>query len=321
MYLHEDRENFRDIIEQVSNESGRTPIVVEKDYYVTLILKLLSEQLDNCVFKGGTSLSKGFRAIDRFSEDIDITFDEHIGESRRKKLKNLVLKGISEELGMPIINWDSIQSDRDYNAYHFAYESVFGMEDDRLLQFVKLETALGSYSFPTQVVEIKNYIGDYLEARGKFDLAKQFSLNVFSMKLQALERTYIDKVFALCDYYLEGKSKRYSRHLYDIYKLTPMLTFDEVFDQLVQEVREHRSKMPICPSAQDGVDVAAILLEFCDDDFYKEDYQAITSYFAADSVPYEDTVAVIRKLAESESWRTSEKLPISPKRKNSKIGK
>ena len=104
MYLHEDRDNFRDIIEQVSNEIGRTPFVIEKDYYVTLILKQLSERLDNCVFKGGTSLSKGFRAIDRFSEDIDITFDEHIGESRRKKLKNVILRGISEDLGMPIAN-------------------------------------------------------------------------------------------------------------------------------------------------------------------------------------------------------------------------
>ncbi|MDD7025872.1 MAG: nucleotidyl transferase AbiEii/AbiGii toxin family protein, partial [Lachnospiraceae bacterium] len=47
---------------------------------------------------GGTSLSKGFHIIDRFSEDIDITFSEHIGESRRKKLKNVVLKGSSEEL-------------------------------------------------------------------------------------------------------------------------------------------------------------------------------------------------------------------------------
>lgn len=56
------------------------------------------------VFKGGTSLSKGFKAINRFSEDIDITFDKHIGEARRKKLKNVVLKGISEELGMPISN-------------------------------------------------------------------------------------------------------------------------------------------------------------------------------------------------------------------------
>lgn len=68
MYLHEDRGAFKDIIEQVADEIGRTPIVVEKDYYVTLILKQLSEKLDNCVFKGGTSLSKGFHAIDRFQK-------------------------------------------------------------------------------------------------------------------------------------------------------------------------------------------------------------------------------------------------------------
>lgn len=298
MYLHEDKENFKDIIEQVSNENGRTPMVIEKDYYVTLILKLLSEKLDNCVFKGGTSLSKGFHAIDRFSEDIDITFDEHIGESRRKKLKNNILKGISEELDMPITNWESIQSDRDYNAYHFSYESVFGMEDERLPQYVKLETALGSYAFPTEKVEIGNYIGDYLKEKGRMDIAEQFLLAPFSMKIQALERTYIDKVFALCDYYLQGKSKRYSRHLYDIYKLTSRMKFDDEFITLINEIREHRAKMPKCPSAKEGVDVTAIITEFCDNDFYKEDYQAITSYFAADYVSYEDVVKNILGIVE-----------------------
>lgn len=299
MYLHEDRELFRDIVLQVSDEIGRTPVVVEKDYYVTLILKLLSEQLSNCVFKGGTSLSKGFHAIDRFSEDIDITFDEHIGESRRKKLKNVVLKGISEELGMPIINWESAQSDRDYNAYHFSYNSVFDIEDECLLQFVKLETALGSYSFPTKMVEIGNYIGDYFEDKAKPDIAERFQLNRFSMKLQALERTYIDKIFALCDYYLQGKSKRYSRHLYDIYKLTPMVDLNSEFLKLVNEVRTHRAKMSICPSAKEDVDVPALVMEFCDNEFYREDYQSITSYFAADYVSYEDVIRNIRKLAES----------------------
>lgn len=299
MYLHEDRESFKDIIEQVSDEIGKTPIVVEKDYYVTLILKLLSEKLDNCVFKGGTSLSKGFQAIDRFSEDIDITFEKHIGESRRKKLKNVVLKGISEDLGMPIANWEYTQSDRDYNAYHFSYESVFGLEDERLPQFVKLETALGSYSFPTEVVEIGNYIGDFLVGKGKADIAEKFQLNRFSMKLQSLERTYIDKVFALCDYYLQGKSKRYSRHLYDIYKLTPMMKINDDFSKLVDEVREHRAKMQICPSAKDGIDVTAIILEFCNNDFYKEDYQAITSYFAADYVSYDDVISNILQITES----------------------
>ena len=78
MYLHKERETFREIIEQTANYNGRTPEVVEKDYYVTLILKLLAEQLELCVFKGGTSLSKGFHVIDRFSEDIDIAFKEHM---------------------------------------------------------------------------------------------------------------------------------------------------------------------------------------------------------------------------------------------------
>ena len=297
MHLHRDRETFKDMVEQASDSIGRTPTVVEKDYYVTLILKLLSEQLAECVFKGGTSLSKGFHVIDRFSEDIDITFKEHIGESRRKKLKNVVLKGISEELGMSVANWEETQSDRDYNSYLFSYESVFGFQDDRLPQYVKLETALGSYSFPTQTVEICNYIGDYLEGRGRVDLAEQFSLGRFSMNLQSLERTYIDKVFALCDYYLQGKSKRYSRHLYDIYKLTPLVEFNDEFAVLVREVREHRSRMRICPSADAAVDISAVILEFCNNSFYREDYQAITNYFAGDAVSYDDVIGQMRTLA------------------------
>ncbi len=59
MYLHEDKETFKEIIEQVSDDTGRTAIVIEKDYYVTMILRLLSQKLSNVVFKGGTSLSKG----------------------------------------------------------------------------------------------------------------------------------------------------------------------------------------------------------------------------------------------------------------------
>lgn len=299
MYLHEDKEAFKSVIEQTADHCGRTTIVVEKDYYVTLILKRLSEQLGNCVFKGGTSLSKGFHVIDRFSEDIDITFNEHIGENRRKKLKNVTLKGISEELGLPISNWFETQSDRDYNAYKFAYESVFGLEDDRLPQYVKLETALGSYSFPTEKVEIRNYIGDYLESRGRKELAEQFGLETFIMNVQSLERTFIDKVFALCDYYLQGKSKRYSRHLYDVYKLMPLMKFDDDFAELVNEVRAHRLGMPYCPSAEPSVDVDSLITRFCDDDFYREDYQAITSYFAADYVAYEDVVASMRLIAKT----------------------
>lgn len=111
-------------------------------------------------------------------------------------------------------------------------------------------------------------------------------LDQFSMKLQSLERTYIDKVFALCDYYIQRKSKRYSRHLYDIYMLTPLMSFDTHFKRLVEEIRLHRQSMPNCPSAQEGVSIVKLVKEFCRNDFYKEDYLSITNYFTNHPINY-----------------------------------
>ncbi len=51
------------------------PALIEKDYYVTLILKCLNQEIPGLLFKGGTSLSKCYKLIDRFSEDIDLTLD------------------------------------------------------------------------------------------------------------------------------------------------------------------------------------------------------------------------------------------------------
>lgn len=62
MYLHENKEVFRDMIEQVSVKIGRTPIVVEKDYYVTMILNMLSEKLDHLYQRASVSLT-GFQKI------------------------------------------------------------------------------------------------------------------------------------------------------------------------------------------------------------------------------------------------------------------
>jgi hypothetical protein len=120
MYLHNDKDLFTEVITEANAQTGIAESIIEKDYYVTMILKLLAKSNPDIVFKGGTSLSKCFHLINRFSEDIDITFSEHIGESRRKKLKYNILKPISDELGMPIENWDSIESDKDYNYYLFA---------------------------------------------------------------------------------------------------------------------------------------------------------------------------------------------------------
>ena len=296
MYLHKDKDLFTEVITEANAQTGIAESIIEKDYYVTMILKLLAKSNPDIVFKGGTSLSKCFHLINRFSEDIDITFSEHIGESRRKKLKYKILKPISEELEMPIPNWDSIESDKDYNYYLFEYKPVSDYPVEGILPGVKLETALVSYSFPTEQKEVDSIIYNTIKESAP-DIVSEYELEPFSMRVQSVDRTFIDKIFALCDYYLEDKTKRFSRHLYDLHMLYPTITIDDSFMDLIKQVREHRSLLPICPSAKDDIDIKNTINEFLDKEFYKSDYDSITKTLISDDVSYEQTSLTLREIA------------------------
>ncbi len=124
MFLHKDKELFREVIISTAEKSGIVIPIVEKDYYVTMILKQLSMESHECVFKGGTSLSKCHHIIERFSEDIDIAFSNKLTQGMRKHLKNETIAGISDRLDLPIIDWEKARSRRDYNCYTFSYEPV-----------------------------------------------------------------------------------------------------------------------------------------------------------------------------------------------------
>ena len=297
MYLHNDKDLFTEVITEANAQTGIAESIIEKDYYVTMILKLLAKSNPDIVFKGGTSLSKCFHLINRFSEDIEITFSEHIGESRRKKLKYKILKPISEELEMPIPNWDSIESDKDYNYYLFEYKPVSDYPVEGILPGVKLETALVSYSFPTEEKEVDSIIYNAIKESAP-DIVSEYGLEPFSMRVQSVDRTFIDKIFALCDYYLEDKTKRFSRHLYDLHMLYPTITIDDTFLDLIQQVRDHRSQLPICPSAKEGVNIKMLITEFLDKEFYKSDYDNITRTLISDDVTYEQTSLTLREIAD-----------------------
>jgi len=93
MKLHEDNEVFSELVAVTAETIGLPQLYVEKDYWVTKALKYLSESphVGEVVFKGGTSLSKAYRLIDRFSEDIDLAvFSGDKSDAARKKL----LKGV-----------------------------------------------------------------------------------------------------------------------------------------------------------------------------------------------------------------------------------
>jgi predicted nucleotidyltransferase component of viral defense system len=290
MYLHkENRDLFRDAILLTSERLNVSEDIVEKDYYVTLILQKLAVIDYPIVFKGGTSLSKAYKLIDRFSEDIDVAFTEHLGEARRKKLKYNILKPIADELGLEIKNFNLIQSDRDLNHYDFYYKSVVGDKvSNPIPVYVKLETALKSYAFPTDEQMIGNYL---LDALGKEEpeLIRKYGLAEFPMRVQALARTLIDKIFAVCDYYLQNKPRRNARHLYDICKLASRVEIDDSFMKLVEEVRDHRITLgtEVAPAAPRNVDILELASKICKEDFYKEDYKDTTIKLISDNPDYE----------------------------------
>lgn len=78
MNLHHDKEAFEELLIGAANELAIPANIIEKDYYVTIALKSLSEKLGDMVFKGGTSLTKCYQLLDRFSEDIIIATEQYI---------------------------------------------------------------------------------------------------------------------------------------------------------------------------------------------------------------------------------------------------
>ena len=294
-YLHENREEFINAVHLASEYFHILPIIAEKDYYVTMILRELSHRLSYVVFKGGTSLSKCHKAIKRFSEDIDITIDSKLSQGQMKKLKETI-KDIAEQLGLCIPNIDDTHSRRSYNRYILKYSSVLYDSDDAVQTAVLLETSFAEVSYPTVVLPVHSYIGDMMEEEAPQEL-EHFCLEHIEMKVQGVDRTLADKDFAICDYYMQNLVKKHSRHIYDIYKLLPLVPQTDDFKALVKEVRDVRAMTNICPSAQSEVNVPEMLIFLIENEIYKEDYKNITSRILEEDVSYEVAIEAIRKIA------------------------
>lgn len=300
MNLHLDSEAFAELVTAASTELHIPAGIIEKDYYVTLALRELSSRIKGMVFKGGTALTKCYQVLDRFSEDIDISYEasEGIpGESRKKQLKKAVVASM-DALQFPIVNLEETRSRRSYNCYRANYPSLYSSLLVLKPELV-IETYIALLPFPTVNRMVDNYIHRFLKATGQEELAVEFELMPFSITTQAIERTLVDKVFAVCDYYLEGKVERHSRHLYDIYKVLESITLDPSLSQLVSEVRKLRAPLPICPSAKSNVQINVVLKEIIETGVYKEDYEGITGKLLFTYIPYETVIGGLERIVQS----------------------
>ena len=285
--LHNDKDTFEQIILKVSNETGIEASIIEKDYYVTLFLKRIIELQPNIIFKGGTSLSKCYKLINRFSEDIDLNIDSDSKptEGQRKKLKENIVS-IINEFGFTLDNADNVKSRRNYNRYIINYPTVFS--SSFLKEHLIVETAVYIKAYPCERMQATSIIYDYLNSNGYQDLISKFCLEPFELNVQTAARTLIDKLYALGDYYLSDAVAEHSRHIYDIYKLSNIVPLNGDLKHSCQ-----------CRSAKDGIDMNALLQEIINKGIYKNDYEDITSKMLFEEVSYDTAIEALQTIIDN----------------------
>lgn len=287
MHLFEDKETFEQLIIATSAARSLSESIVEKDYYVSMLLKELSERLPELVFKGGTSLSKAYHVIDRFSEDIDLTFVARLKNTELKRSKEYIVAVIAE-LDLKLANPDMIMSRRRFNCYEIYFDNL--RSNHALKEHLLIETFAHYIPYPVVEKRISNYIFEYLETIDRQGLSEMFpEITPFWMKVQSIERTYIDKLFAVMDHYMKGNRTGLSRHLYDLYKITQNLDVksEAMYSLFLDVQKELAVDVGQNPSAQLGYSHQETLILLLESDYYKADYESITVQLIQDNMSYE----------------------------------
>jgi len=226
MILHTNQPDFQALINLTADYFQIPQVYIEKDYWVTYILKNLSNSpfKNDVVFKGGTSLSKAFHLIDRFSEDIDLqitNFDG--GDSKKKKMFKTIESTITK--GLTPLKSD-IRNKKSGNIRKTVYSYELQNKNQEYYQASKeiiLEVNTMSTPEPYQIQNLNSYIAEYLEKNDDRDSITEFELEPFEINVLNKTRTFVEKIFAVLDFTFEedpiAELSNGIRHIYDIMKL------------------------------------------------------------------------------------------------------
>ncbi len=283
-WYREHKNEWKEIIETVAAEKHRTPQMVEKDTIQSMFLLEISESDLPLAFKGGTSLSKAYDVIDRFSEDIDLSANKKLSDSEKRKTNNVIIN-TGQKLGLFLNNQDMIKSRHNYNKYIFEYDSLF----DNYPMEIIVETSFYIPVYPCMNHTVNSFVGKFCQER-KIILPIPFDASVIEMQVQSLQRTFIDKVFAVCDCRLKNMKDRDSRHLYDIAKILPVIQIDGELVSLIDKVRKDRMLSKNNPSAQLEYSINEMLRDIIKTRFYEQDYNTITNKLLYETFSYEDAI-------------------------------
>lgn len=226
MNLHTNPKLFEQAVRATAQQKGIREIYIEKDYWVTYALSLIFKSAigKEVVFKGGTSLNKCYKIIDRFSEDIDLVVLQSEGESAnqlKNKLKS-VTKIVAAEL--PEIETDGITQKRGMNRKTFhTYPKQFKGNFGQIRDGIVLEaTVFGSFD-PYHKTEVSSFIFDMMNNNKQVEIAEEYSLLPFELNVLDIRRTFCEKIMSLVRFsYSENPIadlKMKIRHTYDLHLL------------------------------------------------------------------------------------------------------
>ena len=326
------KEDRVDKLDRVSSELNiRQLEVIEKDWWVTAVLRAMFglPYADHLSFKGGTSLSKCWHLIDRFSEDIDVAIDrEYLGftgtlsktqisdklrrtacsfvrETMQHDLaEQLYQNGISKEKFKVNVDITPI-STTDPEVININYDSVQSFSIDGadgnqyVLPKVKVEVSGRSMSEPVQEIALDSMI-DQVYPKAPFAEPK------FMVRAVLPERTFLEKVFLLHEEFAKPKDlirvERMSRHMYDIGQMlkTPIAECAINNADLYRQVVEHHRTFiglrgfdydTLYPATLNIVPPVSIAEQ------WKADYENMRMHMIyGESVPFDELVGNLKEL-------------------------
>ena len=299
MNLHLDRSAFDAIITNISKRSNIRRDILEKDYYVTLLLEELANRLNQgyAYFKGGTALYKGLGSLRRFSEDIDLTIST-IDCTNSKKKKRL----------MDSTKFNSLIFDKEISnkkgsiEVEYIYDSIYEIdENDKLQRFgkVKIESTNFGLSEPTSKTIIAPHLYELASEEEKKILEKTYDVKPFEIITLSIERIFMDKLFAAEHYFLTNKYFDLSKHLYDLSvllkddKIIKMLNSKELYSKMINiQIEEENSRFGGISKYSCIDDLSFI--DNLDDIIIKKEYETMMNIYVFNSLDYIEYIDIMK---------------------------
>lgn len=227
MKLHKNTDTFKAAIQETSDYFEIRDYLIEKDYWITFVLSQLAKSafVKSVVFKGGTSLSKAFRLIDRFSEDVDIAVMSQ-PDWTGNKIKTLI-RNVEKKITSDLIETESpgiTSKGSRFRKSVYRYPTVLNSTKAEDISD-KLIVEINSFAnpYPNQQATIQSMIGEYFQDNDAFKIIEKFDLQEFELNVLDKNQTLLEKLVSLIRFSfdenpVQGVAGKI-RHFYDLHYL------------------------------------------------------------------------------------------------------